>query len=256
VVFGREQVLGADHERGRHADAVKELAELAADVAAAEDDDRFRSLLEFECRVAIEEAGFGQARDDRRRGDAAGRDDEAGRVEHLIAHLQRGRREEARVAHEDRIGVDTGDAVVGPILNQRPLPRRQRRVVEARRAGVKGEFVGGADVVETIGTCQHRLRRHAPAQDAQASQRTAVDKRHVRAEIARGAGCGVTAAACADYNEIETMWYEGAPNERGPSPRTRSARRTVPGRVATGFTGRCRRFMQASGAGDGEPVRP
>ncbi len=203
VVGAGEQVRGAENHRHRDAGAMEELAELAPDVPAAEDDQRRRGRLEIERRVAVDEAGLGEAGERGRRDAAARRDDEAPALEQLVADAQRGRRREPRLAVIDRERVDPGDPVVGPVADEPPLSRGERAHSRARDCPASiASSRGLAKRVQQIAGRDQRLRGHAAAQDAEPAERTAVDQRDLGALFAGGARRRVPAAPGADDDHV------------------------------------------------------
>ncbi len=179
-IFVGEQLSAADDDRRRHADARVELAELAADVTAAEHDQRFRRRVELQRFVALDVAGLRQARKGRRHDRAAGRDNEGLPLEHVVADAQFVRRLKHSLAVEHGERLDTGHPVIGEALNDLALARHHRAEVHRRLAREHAQFVRVADFVGQVAGCDQRLGRHAPAQDAQATERTTVDQGHRR----------------------------------------------------------------------------
>jgi hypothetical protein len=178
--------LPAANQHGRlRSDAREKLAEFASGVSAAQHDRRFRSALELEHAVAIDEAGFRQTRQRARRDDAAGRDDESlGFEDDVVADRQLGRRQKARRSQVERELFDPGDAVVGEILYERALTRGDERHVGGRGRDPNAERAGVARVLKCVARRQQRFAGHTPAQYAQSAQRAGVYQRDVAAEIA------------------------------------------------------------------------
>ncbi len=191
VILAREEVAGTNQDRRRYACAMEELAELAADVAAPQDDQRFRRRVEVERFVAVDEACVDESRDDGRRRDASGGEHKARGVEHLVTDPQGRRRLEPGGTVEHRKRFDPRDPIVGPAAHQLALPRGKRAVVEPRGLDVDRQLARRANVVQQVGRSQQGLGGHAPAQDAQAAERAAVDKRHAGAQVASRPGRGV-----------------------------------------------------------------
>ncbi len=211
AVFARQQLLGADQDRHGHAGTVEELAQLAADVAAAEHDEGARRRFQIERRVAVDVARLRETRHRRRHDAASGRDDEPRCVQDVVPDAKRRRRLEPCVAAEQWERLDPGDAVVRPALHEAALAFRERAEVELRLVRAYGELARRPDRVQQVARRDERLRRHAAAQDAQPAERTAIDERDVRAEIACRACGRVAAAARAHDDEIETIRNDAAP---------------------------------------------
>ncbi len=95
------------------------------------------------------------------------------------------------------------DAVIGEILHERALARRDERHVDVDALGHRFPSARASRASCSASLdAEQRFARHAAAQDAQAAERSAIDQRDVAPEIAGRARRRITARTRADDDEV------------------------------------------------------
>ena len=157
-------------QRDARSESREELRERAADRSAADDRDRARRLGHLE-HVGARDGTYAVEPFDRRRDHGgARRDDEALCGDAAAADRDRVGSDEARVAAHERVLREIVQPVFGEIVDQRALAADDRRQVHRHGARVDADVVRLAHLALDLRRGEHRLRRHAAAQDARPAQ--------------------------------------------------------------------------------------
>ena len=179
-VFSRDQAVGVFEYRHLGAEAADHLRELQADVAAADHDQVLRQLVEIHHRHVRQVRQFVQSRPVRHHRPTAGVDEYLRRFEHSLAHLQRMRRHEARVAPDQLEIGRAGEPLLQPAHRLRHhgvLARLHRLHVDADVAADAHTVVAGMVRRPRGARAGHqRLGRCAAVVDAGAAEVCALDQ--------------------------------------------------------------------------------
>ena len=180
-VLDREQVSVAIDDGDRGSEAPKHLPELAADVAAAQDQEMTRQLLEVHRPAVVEPRHLGETGDRRRRRPRAGVDDHGVGAVTLAGHLDLVCADEARAPLDHaqpitRFGETVVDALA-PGPHDGVLAGDDRGEVDAHLAGVDAEARRGAGHVRGARAGDHRLGWGAAVVRARAAKERALDQR-------------------------------------------------------------------------------
>jgi hypothetical protein len=98
--------------------------------------------------------------------------------------------------------LDAVDAIVGELLHERALARRDEPHPHSDVFDVDSEGARIARILQRVARRQERLTGHAPAQNAKASEGPGVYQRYVAADVARGPGGGVSRRARTDDDQL------------------------------------------------------
>src|ERR671924_252110 len=203
----RDLVEGVD-ERDLRPEARVGLAELEADRARADDEQRRRQVGELECAHVVEPVDVLDPLDRRDGGARAGGDEHAPGRQLVIAPPERLRNGEARRA---LVRVEAGRTkVLDPLrlrLAQRVLARLDPGEVDRRGADVDADPLGErVDPVRELGGDEVGLRRRAGGIRAAAAPQPVLDERRPRAILGRRlAGAVARGRAGADHDQVVVL---------------------------------------------------
>ena len=162
-------------------EAAKHLAELQADIAAADDDQMLRQEIHIHHRAVGEKGHLVQPRDRRPRGPSADIDEDLLRAQHLGADLDLPRRDEAAMALIDRavgLAPQTALDAGGRERDDAVLARLDLGHVDLDRAGdLDAELGPAARQMRRIGAGHHGLGGRAAGIDAGPAEELALDDR-------------------------------------------------------------------------------
>src|SRR5690606_19993939 len=208
-----EHALPANEHRHVRAQCAEYTAKLHRDVAAADDGDPLRALLELEEIVGREtELGAGQRGHDRV---AAGRDHDALGRNPPALHVERVRIDETRVpAHErDAVAVEVAGIDFVQAVDVSIAALLQHAPVVPVHAQVEAVVGGVREAVRVQGGVPHDLFGHAADVHAGAAEAPRFDDDGIRAVARRALRVREPAAAAADHDEIEADGH--SPRLRG-----------------------------------------
>ena len=181
-ILAIEEVRSALHDRHRRPEAAEHLRELAADVAAAEDDEVRRELIQLHDAVVVEPGDPLDALDRRRDGASAHVDD------HHVPPVPLARDVELALPHEPGVAGDEAKPLprggefpfesLAPLADDGVLARDDGREVHADDPGVHAQPAGRARHVRCASARDERLGRGAAVVHTGPAHPSALDEEH------------------------------------------------------------------------------
>jgi hypothetical protein len=206
-ILARQKVRVAIDDGDAGAEAAEHLPHLAADVAAAEDDEVRRQRVERLVGAVVVPAPAVEAGERRARGAHAGVDDDELAAVTLAGDLDLPLADEARRrAHQHQPLAGRRDASLdsgAPAGDDGVLARHHRREVDAHVGGVDAEARGGAGDMGGARARHHRLGGRAAAVDAGAAEIAALGQEHALTSGGQAGGQGNARLPAANHDDVE-----------------------------------------------------
>jgi hypothetical protein len=193
-----------------HAQQRQQTGELAADVAAAEDDHALRELGQLQQRPArVDGAIRGDEAGDRRCR-AGGDDDLVGaeaRLSVVAGDQNLFRRDEGSGPGEDlhAVGLEQGSDAAAEALDNTVLAGHHRRVVRGGVGHANAQLLAGAGAVGELGRGDQRLGGYAAAVEAGSPELVLLDQGDRSAELSSTDRGGIATGAAADDDQVEAF---------------------------------------------------